>query len=99
MDYYLAFSLVFFFFLFLAFCLGRALLPLRKAFILLPVKDKAEDLEQRLYALIWLKTLGIIRCPIYILDQGLSGEGQTLVSHLTSRWVDLKLCETFPPSP
>lgn len=100
MDYYLAFSLVFFLFLFLAICFARALLPVEKAFIFLPVKDKGEDLQQRLYALMWLKNLGILRCPIYLLDQGLNAEGHSQIAQLTNRWQDIKICEKkdFPLS-
>lgn len=76
---------------FLGMCFGRALLPIHGAWIVLQGKEQGEDLEQKLYALLWLQGLGFIRCPICILDQGLNETGLTLVEHLLRRWPEITL--------
>lgn len=95
MDLFLAFSLAFFIFVFAAFCVGRALLPVYGAWIMVTAQGKGEDLWQRLYALMWLQHLGFLSCPIYILDDGLNEEGLQLVQHLTSRWPEISLCDDW----
>lgn len=95
MDLFLAFSLAFSLFLFVAYCVGRALLPVYDAWIMVVAKGKGEDLWQRLYALMWLRHLGFLHCPIYILDNGLTEEGLDLVKHLTTRWPQISLCKNW----
>lgn len=95
MDLFLAFSLAFFIFLFCALCIGRALLPVYGAWIMVVAQGNGEDLWQRLYALMWLRHFGFLRCPIYILDDGLTEEGLDLVAHLTTRWPQISLCDDW----
>lgn len=98
MELFLAFSLVFFVFIFFSLCISRALLPVSGAWITVVAEDNGEDLWQRIYALMWLRQLGIFRCPVYILNQGLSPEGLDLLAHLQSRWPQISLYEEgIPP--
>lgn len=93
MDLFLAFSLVFLIFVFLSYCVCRALFPVRGTMILVLAQGKGEDLQQKLHALFWLRSLGFLHCPIYIVNKGLDQDGQKLVNHLTARWQEIKICE------
>lgn len=95
MDLLLAFSLAFFIFIFCALCIGRAVLPVYGAWIMVVAKGNGEDLWQRLYALMWLRHFGFLHCPVYILDDGLTEEGLNLVAHLITRWPQISLCEEW----
>lgn len=94
MDYYLAFSLVFFLFLFLSICVCRALFPVVDVLICVKTHGTGEDLQQKMYALMWLKMLGFFQGTICIVNEGLDSEGEKLLAHLLARWPDLKLCLT-----
>lgn len=95
MDLFLAFAVCFLFLLFLALCLGRALLPIYGAWIVVEAKEDATELEQKLYALLWLQGLGLLRCPICILDKGLSEEGLALTQKLVARWQEITLWDDW----
>ncbi len=94
MDYYLAFSLVFFLFLFFSICVCRALFPVADLLICVKAQGTGEDLQQKMYALMWLKRLGFLQGTICIVNEGLNSEGEVLLTHLLARWPDLKLCHT-----
>ena len=48
-------------------------------------------LEQSVRALMWLRSLGLLRCPVVIVDLGLDREGLAVAQRLALRWpvVDL----------
>ena len=47
--------------------------------------------EQSVRALMWLRSLGLLRCPVVIVDLGLDREGLAVAQRLALRWpvVDL----------
>lgn len=67
---------------------GLALKPLPdwETKIILPGRGEGERLEQQLRSLIWLRGLGLIRCPIVIADIDLSPAGRELALRLAVRW-------------
>lgn len=93
MDLFLAFSLAFFLCVFCAMCVGRAVLPVHGLWIMVVARGNAEDLEQKLFALMWLHGLGFLRCPIFLLNDQLTEEGLELVAHLIKRWPHVTLCD------
>ena len=66
-------------------------LPGREAKIILPGRGEGTDLEQRLRTFIWLRSLGLLRCPVVIADVGLSPAGWELALRLTARWPEVIL--------
>lgn len=95
MDLFLALLFTFLLLLFLGFCFGRALLPVYGAWIVVSAEGKGEELEQKLYALLWLQGLGLLRCPICILDEGLDEEGLKLANQLVKRLPEVTLWESW----
>lgn len=95
MDLFLALALCFAVLFFLGFCLGRALLPVYGGWIVVSAKGEGEDLEQKLYALLWLQGLGVLRLPICILDEGLSDVGLDLTRRLIGRWEEITFWEAW----
>ena len=71
----------------------RLLLPLRaeEAVLLLPARDGAGDLEQRLRACRLLARWGLVEGAPVILDLGLSDEGRALAERLADA-LDAGLC-------
>lgn len=71
----------------------RLLLPLRAedAVLLLPARDGAENLEQRLRACRLLARWGLVEGAPVILDLGLSDEGRALAERLADA-LDAGLC-------
>lgn len=51
-----------------------------------PGRRDGEGLERNLRSLIWLRNLGLLRCPIAIADVDLTAEGRELALRLASRW-------------
>lgn len=74
--------------------LGRMLRPIpgRGMCILLPGQGGGEGLEGTLRGVIWLRSLGLIRCPVIIADAGLDQEGKALVGRLTQQWSQVYRC-------
>lgn len=66
-------------------------LPGREAKIILPGRGEGEKLEQQVRCFIWLRGLGLLRCPIVIADTGLTHAGWELALRLTARWPDVVL--------
>lgn len=50
-----------------------------------------EDLEQQVRSFLWLRGLGLLRCPILIADAGLTPAGWELALRLTARWPEVIL--------
>ena len=56
-----------------------------------PPPGEGEELEQLVRSFLWLRGLGLLRCPIIIADTGLSPAGWELALRLTARWPDVIL--------
>ena len=66
-------------------------LPGREAKVVIPGRGEGEDLEQQVRSFLWLRGLGLLRCPIVIADAGLTPAGWELVLRLTARWPEVVL--------
>ena len=55
-------------------------------------RGAGEGLEQRVRALVWLQSCGLLRCNVVIADAGLDEEGRALAARLVRRWPALTLC-------
>lgn len=66
-------------------------LPGREASVVLAGRGAGERLEQQVRSFLWLRSLGLLRCPIVIADAGLTPEGWALACRLTSRWPEVSL--------
>ena len=67
---------------------GRLLRPIpRQAmYALLPGRGEGEGLEQSVRAFIWLRSLGMLSCPLAIADIDLTARGREVALRLTLRW-------------
>ncbi len=72
---------------------GRLLQPMpgQGAKVLLNGRGDGEKLEHIVHSLIWLRSLGLLRCPIVIVDIDLTPAGRELALHLAARWPDVIL--------
>ncbi len=61
-------------------------LPGREAKVVLAGRGGGEALEQQVRSFLWLRGLGLLRCPIVIADVGLTPAGWELALRLTARW-------------
>lgn len=61
-------------------------LPGREAKVVIPGRGEGNDLEQQVRSFLWLRGLGLLRCPIVIADVGLTSSGWELALRLTARW-------------
>ena len=66
-------------------------LPGREAKVILTGRGVGEDLEQQVRSFLWLRGLGLLRCPIIIADAGLTPAGWELALRLTARWPEVIL--------
>ena len=66
---------------------GRLLRPIprRRVRALVIGRGDGEELEQSVRAYIWLRSLGLLSCPVVIADAGLSPRGRELALRLTLR--------------
>ena len=64
-------------------------LPGREAKIVLSGRGDGENLEQQVRSFLWLRGLGLLRCPIVIADAGLTPYGWELALHLAARWPEV----------
>ncbi len=73
---------------------GRLLHPIpgNTICILLMGSGKGERLEGELRSVIWLRSLGLLRCPVVLADTGLDDEGIELTRRLTQRWSEVYFC-------
>ena len=67
---------------------GRLLRPIprRRVRALVIGRGDGEELEQSVRAYIWLRSLGLLSCPIIIADVDLTAQGWELALRLTARW-------------
>lgn len=61
-------------------------LPGRPARVVITGRGGGEELEQQLRSFLWLRGMGLLRCPIVIADAGLTPAGWELALRLTVRW-------------
>ena len=78
----------------LVWCLmGRLVCPVPGQEVLAVLEGQGDGggLEQSVRALMWLRSLGLLRCPVVIVDLGLDREGLAVAQRLALRWpvVDL----------
>ena len=66
-------------------------LPGKEARVVLAGAGEGEGLEQQVRSFLWLRGLGLLRCPIVIADAGLTPAGWELASRLTARWPEVVL--------
>ena len=72
---------------------GRLLrpIPAERAGILLPGRGEGDGLEQTVRAMIWLRSLGLLNCPVVIADVDLTPAGRELALRLAARWPGIVL--------
>ena len=61
-------------------------LPGREAKLDLSGRGEGEDLEQQVRSLIRLRGMGLLRCPVVIVDVDLTPAGRELALRLAARW-------------
>ena len=66
-------------------------LPGREAKVVIPGRGEGEQLEQLVRSFLWLRGLGLLRCPIVIADVDLTPAGWELALRLTARWPEVIL--------
>lgn len=66
-------------------------LPGHEAKIILPGRGDGAGLEQLVRGFMWLRTLGLLRCPVVIADIALTPEGRELALRLAARWPGVSL--------
>ena len=67
---------------------GRLLRPIpgTQMRVVLRGEGDGSGLEQAVRSLMWLRSLGLLSCPVTILDEGLTDEGRWLAQELIRRW-------------
>ena len=72
---------------------GRMVCPVpsRELVVVLPAKDDGSTLERNIHGLMWLRSLGLLRCPVVIADAGLNPEGLRLAQLLAARWSEVSV--------
>ena len=66
-------------------------LPGQEAKVVIPGRGEGEGLEQQVRSFLWLRGLGLLRCPVVIADAGLTPAGWELALRLTARWPEVIL--------
>lgn len=66
-------------------------LPGREAKVVIPGRGEGEELEQQVRSFLWLRGMGLLRCPIVIADVGLTPSGWELALRLAARWPEVIL--------
>lgn len=70
---------------------GRLLRPIPDGAMcaVVPARGEGEHLEQAVRAMIWLRGMGLLNCPVVIADTGLTPQGRELAMKLALRWPDV----------
>lgn len=66
-------------------------LPGREAKVILSARGDGKELEHQIRSFIWLRSLGLLRCPILIANAGLTPAGWELALRLSVRWPEVVL--------
>ena len=74
--------------------LGRLLNPIPNGAIraVIPGRTDGRGLEQTVRALVWLRGMGLLDCPVLIEDIDLNPEGRAVAERLARRWPRVMLC-------
>ena len=72
---------------------GRLLRPIPHSavYAVIPCRGDGEGMEQTVRALVWLRSLGLLNCPVILMDAGLSPMGRETALRLALRWPDVVL--------
>ena len=67
---------------------GKLLCPVPSSgtWVVLAGRGEGDGLEQKVRAFLWLRSLGLLRCPVVIADMGLNEQGKEVVGRLALRW-------------
>lgn len=73
---------------------GRLIRPISTsaARIVIPGRGNGEELELTVRGFIWLRSLGMITCPLLIADAGMTPTGRDIAQRLAARWPEVILC-------
>lgn len=74
--------------------MGRLLCPVPGSgtWVVLTGHSNGEGLEQKVRAFVWMRSLGLLRCPVVITDAGLDAQGREIALRLAARWHGVILC-------
>ena len=74
---------------------GRLLRPAAgpEVFMVVPASGGGDSLERDLRCLMWLRRLGLLRCPVAVADAGLDGGGRELAARCARRWPGVRVLE------
>ncbi len=50
-----------------------------------------DGLEQRVRSLMWLRSWGLLRCRVVLVDGGMDADGRQLALNLARRWPELEI--------
>ena len=72
---------------------GRLLRPIpeQRVYALISGRGDGTDLEQSVRAFVWLRSLGLLHCPVLIADVDLTARGRDVALRLAARWPDVIL--------
>lgn len=72
---------------------GRLLRPIpeQRVCALISGRGDGAELEQSVRTFVWLRSLGLLHCPIIIADVDLTSQGWDVALRLTARWPDVIL--------
>lgn len=81
-------------FLFFWWLLGRTLRPVpeQAVRIVLAGRGDGADLKMTIRGFIYLRSLGLLNCPIMIVDIDLTPDGYETARRLTAHWPGVQLC-------
>lgn len=68
--------------------MGKLVCPVSSSgtWVVLVGRGEGDGLEQKVRAFIWLRSLGLLRCPVVIADAGLDETGREVALRLARRW-------------
>ena len=70
----------------LCWLMGRLLWPMPRTGARVVLSVRGEDLERSLRSLMWLRSVGLLNCPVFIAGRGLDREGREIALRLAARW-------------
>lgn len=73
--------------------MGRLLRPVPGSAVcaVIPCRGDGEGMEQGVRTMVWLRSLGLLNCPVVLMDAGLSPMGRETALRLALRWPDVIL--------
>jgi len=64
-------------------------IPSGEPFAVIPGRGDGGGLEQSVRGFVWLRSLGLLNCPLVIADAGLSRLGRETALRLAARWPEV----------